>query len=125
MTGASQDWHEGDLAVCINNIGWWEERAHGAVDGPVLDQVLRVAAVYSGLGLEFDEFPDQIWPEREFRRIEPDHSAANDPDIVALIKGARVLSSCSGLPPLGRNGAAALPLSAAAPPPSNGVTDHG
>lgn len=90
MTGASQGWGAGDLAVCLNNIGWWEEGAHGAVDGPALNQVLRVAIVYPGLGLEFDEFPDQIWPAREFRRIEPDHSAADDANIVALIKGARV-----------------------------------
>lgn len=93
MSGASQGWRAGDLAVCLNNIGWWEEREHGAVDGPALDQVLRVAAVYPGLGLEFDEFPDEIWPEHEFRRIEPDHSAADDADIVALIKGASVRAS--------------------------------
>lgn len=90
MTGASEGWGVGDLAVCLNNIGWWEEREHGAIDGPSLNQVLRVAGVYPGLGLEFEEFPDQIWPEREFRRIEPDHSAADDAEIVALIKGASV-----------------------------------
>lgn len=39
--------------------------------------------------------------------------------------GRTDLPPSSGLPPLGRNGAAASPLSAAAPPPSNGVTDHG
>lgn len=90
MTEQSEGWRAGVLAVCTNNIGWWESREHDAIDGPALNQVLRVAGVFPGLGLEFDEFPDQIWPKREFRRIEPDHSAADDAEIVALIKCASV-----------------------------------
>lgn len=93
MTEQSGGWRAGDLAVCLNKIGWWEEREHGAVTGPAFNQVLRVAGVFPGLGLEFDEFPDQIWLEREFRRIEPDHSAADDAEIVALIKRASVRAS--------------------------------
>jgi len=90
MTEQSEGWRAGDLAMCLNRIGWWEEREYGAVDGPVLDQVLRVACAYPGLGLEFDEFPDQIWREDQFRRINPDYSPADDAEIVALIKRASV-----------------------------------
>ena len=90
MTAPEEGWRAGDLAVCLNKIGWWGAIDHMSVDGPVLDQVLRVAAVYPDAGLEFDEFPDEIWPAYEFRRIEPDHSAADDAEFLRLIMGMRV-----------------------------------
>ncbi|MGR4892246.1 hypothetical protein ACIPPQ_14560 [Sphingopyxis sp. LARHCG72] len=98
MNGASDGWRAGDLAVCIDGIGWWKEGSFESAPGPVLNQVLRVCGVYCvadmpsgmGLGLEFDEFPNEIYEARNFRRIEADHSAADDAEIVALIKGARV-----------------------------------
>ncbi len=101
MTGASEGWRAGDLAVCISNIGWWNETTHEAADGPQAEQVVRVRKVYIDIaeygpgnpGLEFDEWPNEAYPARCFDRIEPDHSAADDADIVALIKGASVRAS--------------------------------
>lgn len=98
MTEQSEGWRAGDLAVCIDGIGWWKEGSFESAPGPVLNQVLRVCGVYSvadmpsgmGLGLEFDEFPNEIFEASNFRRIAPDHSAADDAEIVALIKGASV-----------------------------------
>lgn len=97
MTGALKGWRAGDLAVCLGNGDWWKD-ANGAVSiGPEHEQVVRVAFVVfgvegydDGIGLEFDGWPNELYPARLFRRIEPDHSAADDAEIVALIKGARI-----------------------------------
>jgi hypothetical protein len=98
MTGASQAWRAGDLAVCISNIGWWNATTHEPAAGPEVEQILRVREVYAGIaaygpceeGLEFDEWPGEVYPAHSFDKINPDHSAADDADIVALIKGASV-----------------------------------
>lgn len=100
MSGASEGWRAGDLAVCLANGAWWKD-ANGAPSlGPEHEQVVRVSCVVfgvhgydDGVGLEFDGWPNEIYPARLFRRIEPDHSAADDADIVALIKGASVRAS--------------------------------
>ena len=97
MTEKSEEWAVGDLAVC-DVYGPWFNDGTDPVVGPVHDQVIRVAAVYQNapigvgvcLALEFDEYPDELFPARDFRRITPDHSAAEDRRIVALIKGVRV-----------------------------------
>lgn len=97
MTGASQGWRAGDLAVCIE-YGPWFGAGSDATVGPEHEQVLRVAIVFDevpfphgeGLGLEFAEFADNIFPASAFRRVEPDHRAADDAEIVALIKRASV-----------------------------------
>ena len=100
MTGVSESWSAGDLAVCDAYGPWFNDGAD-PVDGPEHDQVLRVAAVYQNapigagvcLALEFDEFPDEMFPARDFRRVEPDYSAAADRRIIALIKGLGVRAS--------------------------------
>lgn len=98
MTEQSEGWRAGDLAVCIDGWGWWKEGSFEPAPGPVRDQVLRVSGVYTvaemprgmGPGLEFDEFPNEIYEARNFRRIKPDHGAADDVEFVALIKRASV-----------------------------------
>ncbi|PAL20189.1 hypothetical protein [Sphingopyxis sp. GW247-27LB] len=98
MTEQSEGWRAGDLAVCISNIGWWNETTHEAADGPEAEQVVRVRKVYVGIaeygpgepGLEFDEWPNEVYPARSFDRINPDHTAADDAEIVALIKSVSV-----------------------------------
>src|SRR3546814_12079932 len=78
-----------------SNVGWWDEATHEAAVGPKAEQVVRVRKVYIGIaaydpgepGLEFDEWPDQVFRSSCFRRIAPDHSAADDAEIIALIKG--------------------------------------
>lgn len=98
MSAASKGWRAGVLAVCVDGLGWWKEGSFEAAPGPALNQVLRVSGVYAaadmpsgmGLGLEFDEFPNEIYAASNFRAIEPDHSAADDAAIIALIKGASV-----------------------------------
>jgi hypothetical protein len=95
MTEQSEGWRAGDLAVC-NAYGPWFNDGAEPVTGPEHEQVLWVAAVYSDapigsgvcLALEFDEFPDEMFPARDFRRIAPDYSSAGGRRIVALIKGA-------------------------------------
>ena len=101
MTAPSEGWRAGDLAVCVDGLGWWKEGSFEAAPGPALNQVLRVSGVYAvaemptgmGLGLEFDEFPNEIYEASNFRRIEPDHSAADDAEMIALIKRASVRAS--------------------------------
>lgn len=96
MTDQSEGWRAGDLAVC-NAYGPWFNDGAEPVMGPEYDQVLRVAAVYHNapigagvcLALEFDEFPEEMFPARDFRRVAPDYSAADDRRIIALIKGVR------------------------------------
>jgi hypothetical protein len=100
MTEQSGSWRAGDLAVCIEYGPWFGAGSEATV-GPDHDQVLRVALVFADvafprgpqLALEFDEFPDNLFPASAFRRIEPDHSAADDAEIVALIKRASVRAS--------------------------------
>lgn len=94
MTDQSEGWRAGDLAVCISNIGWWDADSQAAA-GPDAEQIVRVAEVYGGVagypggvGLEFDEFPDNLYPASAFRKVHPDHSPADDVEIVALIKRA-------------------------------------
>lgn len=100
MTEKSKGWGAGDLAVCCEYGPWFGEAADPTV-GPEHDQILRVAIVFPSifflrgpeLGLEFDEFPDSIFPASAFRRIEPDHGFADDAATVALIKRASVRAS--------------------------------
>lgn len=97
MTELSQGWSAADLAVCEAYGPWFNDGAD-PVPGPEHEQVMRVAAVYRdvplgagvGLGLEFDEFPDEIFPARDFRRIGPDRLTAADRRFTALIKGVRM-----------------------------------
>ena len=97
MTEPSKGWRAGDLAVCLGNGDWWKD-ADGAVSvGPEHEQVVRVSFVVfgvdgydDGIGLEFEGWPNELYPARLFRRIDPDHSAADDAEIIALIKGGRV-----------------------------------
>lgn len=101
MTEQSVGWRAGDLAVCVMETPWWSLSGQPA-PGPEKDQVIRVVAVYEGVALdrgigtalEFAEFVNELYPAAPyFRRIEPDHSAADDADIVALIKRASVRAS--------------------------------
>jgi hypothetical protein len=70
--------------------------------------------------------PHQLARARErYRQLLSEAHRYRMADLIAEEAQAMAVPLCSGLPPLGRNGAAALPLSVAAPPPSNGVTDHG
>src|SRR3546814_6466935 len=46
MTVQSEGWRAGDLAVCISNVGWWDEATHEAAVGPKAEQVVRVRKVY-------------------------------------------------------------------------------
>ena len=98
MIERSERWRVGDLAVCVKFVGWWTATGNPA-PGPSKNQIVRVARVYEaaplehgiGTALEFDEFADELYPASPyFRRIEPDHSPADDGEIVALIKGAQV-----------------------------------
>lgn len=100
MTEQSEGWHVGDLAVCIE-CGLWSGNETLAIDptpGPQFDAVVRVTGIWpqlrfpghTGIGLEFAEFPDETYPARCFRRIDRGHRAADNVDIIALIKGARV-----------------------------------
>src|SRR3546814_14752786 len=97
MTVQSEGWRAGDLAVCISNVGWWDEATHDAAVGPKAEQVVRVRKVYIGIaaydpgepGLEFDEWPDQGFRSSCFRHIAPDHSAAPHTDIIPTLTGAR------------------------------------
>lgn len=100
MTEQAEGWRAGDLAVCLEYGPWFGE-GPDATAGPDHDQVLRVVLVFADvafprgpqLALEFDEFPDNLFPASAFRRIKPDHSAADDVEIVALIKRASVRAS--------------------------------
>lgn len=103
---AENGWRVGDLAVCIsdkNSWGHFNEDDTFVVDaGPSPEQVLRVVQVYSPMvflgrlgaarfvGLRFHEFPAGIYPAPLFRKVKPDAEAADDADLVALIKGVRV-----------------------------------
>lgn len=98
MTETSEGWRAGDLAVCIVATPWWRPNGE-PVCGPSKDQVVRVSAVDAfaecengiAIALTFHEFGDERYPASPyFRRVEPDHSAADDAEIIALIKGARV-----------------------------------
>jgi len=97
MTEQSEGWRAGDLAVCAVYGPWFNDGA-APIAGPEHDQMLRVSCVYRDapigagvcLALEFDEFPDELYPARDFRRIRPDHRPAADRRIVAMIKGVRV-----------------------------------
>src|SRR3546814_11785030 len=98
MTVQSEGWRAGDLAVCISNVGWWDEATHEAAVGPKAEQVVRVRKVYIGIaaydpgepGLEFDEWPDPVFRSFCFRRIPPDHSAPDAAELHPLSTGARV-----------------------------------
>lgn len=96
MTERSEGWRAGDLAVCVEFVGWWDAAGNPA-PGPSRNQIVRVAKVYAnaplndgiGTALEFDEFADELYPASPyFRRIQPDYSPADNADIVGLIKGA-------------------------------------
>lgn len=101
MSGAAEGWGAGDLAVCVEYGPWFAQNAAAANLGPDHDQIVRVGIVFPvmefprspDVGLEFDEFPDNIFPASAFRRIEPDHSVADDASTVALIKRACVRAS--------------------------------
>lgn len=97
MTEQSKGWGAGDLAVCLGDGDWWKDVNGAASLGPAKEQVVRVSCVVfgvegydDGIGLEFEGWPDELYPARLFRRIDPDHSAADDAEIIALIKGAGV-----------------------------------
>jgi hypothetical protein len=101
MTEPSEIWREGDLAVCIEHGPWFTQVGTKPTLGPEREEIARVYAVYAeltfpgdpgvtGLGLEFIEFPNEIFPARCFRRIRPDHGPGDDARLIALIKGARV-----------------------------------
>src|SRR3546814_20996698 len=49
MTVQSEGWRAGDLAVCISNVGWWDEATHEAAVGPKAEQVVRVLKVSIGI----------------------------------------------------------------------------
>lgn len=100
MTGASEGWRAGDLVVCLGDGDWWKDQNGAASIGPGREQVVRVSCVVfgvegydDGIGLEFEGWKDELYPARLFRRIKPDHSAADDAEIVALIKRASVRAS--------------------------------
>lgn len=101
MTEQSEGWRDGDLAVCTEYGPWFNDGVADPVVGPEHDQVLRVAYVYAdvsfasgrGLALEFDEFPDELYPARDFRRIEPEGLTAADRRFTSLIKGVRLGAS--------------------------------
>ncbi|MGQ3101051.1 MAG: hypothetical protein ACT6Q5_13470 [Sphingopyxis solisilvae] len=98
MTEKSKGWRAGILAVCTAREGWWNVASNEARPGPALNEVVRVRAVYHGVdfgdyrgvGLEFDEFPDEVFATEHFRKIEPDTDPADDAEIIDLITGKRV-----------------------------------
>lgn len=100
MTGQPEGWGTGDLAVCVEYGPWFGDGADPVV-GPHIEQVLWVAIVFPGVefgrgvevGLEFAEYPDNIFPASAFRRVKPDHSAADDAEFVALIQRVSVGAS--------------------------------
>ncbi|WP_432769771.1 MAG: hypothetical protein HEQ22_03225 [Sphingopyxis sp.] len=101
MTDQSEGWRAGDLAVCVKSTAWWTLAGQPA-PGPALDQVLWVAAVYEGVALEggvgtaleFREFANELYPAAPyFRKVQPDHSAADDAEFVALIRRVSVGAS--------------------------------
>ena len=102
---ADDAWRVGDLAVCVGDDDQWLFLENGAVvtcPGPMPEQLLRVASVMGPMmfkgrfsearvvGLSFDEFPGFIYPCVLFRRVKPDAEAADDAELVALIKRVRV-----------------------------------
>lgn len=102
---AENGWRVGDLAVCVAKGDWYwlENGARRPHCGPAPEQLLRVAAVtpapvlfagetglFRHIGLSFNEFPDDFYPAPLFRKVKPDAEAADDADLVALIKGVRV-----------------------------------
>lgn len=102
MSAAPKSWAAGDLAVCLRREGWWNVVTHEARNGPVTDDVVRVRTVwplrdgdgeYCGIGLEFEEYPDDIYAPQYFRKVDPDHAAADDAEIVALIQRASARAS--------------------------------
>jgi len=93
----NSNWQAGDLAICLTHPdGIWHNCLTGhPTQGPMQDQVLRVTAVeapfaydpFASAWLEFDEFPEQLFPGIQFRKIIPDAESATDQHIIALIKG--------------------------------------
>src|SRR5688572_9572093 len=101
MTEQSEGWCARDLAICVMDTPWWSLSGQPA-PGPEKDQMLSVVAVYEGVALdrgigtalEFREFPNELYPAAPyFRKVRPDHSPADDANIIALIKGERVGTS--------------------------------
>ena len=102
---AENGWRVGDLAVCIAADSPWlflNGDGPSELPGPKPEQVVRVASVFAPMtfkgmfsaakveGLSFDEFPDFVYPAPLFRKVKPDAEAADDAELVALIKRFRV-----------------------------------
>lgn len=97
MTEQSKGWHAGALAVCTGDGYWWKDSDGTTSIGPEKEQLVRVTFVIDevaeycgGTRLEFEGWPGELYPARFFRRVDPDHSVADDAAIVALIFAASV-----------------------------------
>jgi hypothetical protein len=80
----NEDWTRGDLALCISD-NW----LGGPTQSPHEGLIYRVTDVGEGFfipphdnilayGLAFAELPEAYWQSTSFRKVRPDHSAADE-----------------------------------------------
>lgn len=86
------DWHKGALALCVAPNGRWVAPGEPDVDGPRSGSVSHVESLEhcpddGGLYLVFDEWPDEAFNSRYFRKIDDHAPDAEDAETIRLLNG--------------------------------------
>ena len=87
-------WEVGDLALCIEPNGFFDDATGMNSLGP--DPVLKGIYQVTGLVMEesmpclvFEEFPGDWYDPRCFRKIKPDAHEGCEPEFVTLLKHSK------------------------------------